>query len=904
MPSNPHASDIPEEARTLAEPDALAELRDDPVLANVRTFESFPVLGSCVLFARLGGGAQGAVYRAWHRELNIQVAVKARLASAGIAADRFVLEAGQGAGLTHQNLIGALEVKEADGLQYMILDYVDGEDVAARMKRKRRMEPREALTILREAAAGLAFAHRKGVLHRDIKPANIMISKDGEVKIADLGLAKAAEATDLSLTMAGSGMGTPMFMPPEQFVEAKSVGPAADVYSLAITGWLMLAGRNPFKGSSPYEIKDLVCGTGVANLQNVVPGIPPSIADLLARGTERKASNRIPDGAHFLTEVERELYAVGGPMDLADPHAGAFLHQGVLPPSAEVITRLMEHENLARQGTRKEHATILSGPRDESPVVPPRDGPAEAKKKSPAAAIVLLLLVAGGGVGWWFTMGPGAEPDSPDPKVDPKAAPHVEPNVHPTQVVPPGGTKPQPETDPSQPIAVDHAALASAAFGDSEWSTMFQEMRLHVEASSVASPDLKDWLNERTSGFRELGAWKQTRDRLDEAGQEALTALASNSRSSTPLVCLTAAELSVVYDGLRYRVVEEPGNYEVFLRKALLGDRPIKAEAKFLLGAAHLHDFLVESTGAKIPKKEVTDKAYDRLKGADEDGHDSAGAWLGLLYLRIRELEQAGGGQESVPRSWVIGESTLVEIVKKGAARGSKEAHYMLATMYDLKIAPVDAPDDNDGTERRRLSNKHYGSAATLGHPVAIGILMERGENLRTAVNDNLKMLESFLSQPNPETRSFVERLLALAVLTEQPGKDLANYSREDAMGVLFERANKPIPPTAPDRAWLDRTLWLLWADEDPVFPPGVKARWFEEACASPWNGPYRPLAMDLLLTGEGGFGTSALLIMNSGSISDREFPSAEVLRNTIGSAVDAYNGAYPPIIQKLLAQR
>lgn len=930
MPSNSPASDIPDEARTLAAPNALAALREDPVLANVRTFESFPVLGSCVLFARLGGGAQGAVYRAWHRELNIQVAVKVRMAAAGSAADRFVLEAGQGAGLTHQNLIGALDVKETDGLQYMILDYVDGEDVAARMRRKRKMDPQEAMTILREASAGIAYAHRKGVLHRDIKPANIMISKDGEVKIADLGLAKAAGATDVSLTMAGSGMGTPMFMPPEQFIEAKSVGPSADVYSLAITGWLMIAARNPFKGDSPYGIKDLVCDQGVQDLLEIVPDLPPSIADLIARGTERKAAKRISDGSAFLAEVEKELAALGGPINLADPHAGASLHLGVIPPSRDVITRLSEHESIVASGDRNEHVTVPSGPRNQTPVVPPQPAPAPPKHRSPAAAIAALLLLAAGGAGWWFTMGPGsgtkANPakDKPEvPSVDSASLdspPPRETSTGPNQgdaapkndVQEAGVPKIDVESKASAPVvlpakparpAIDHKGLAQTAAEGSEWSKMFVELSLAAESPATNPPKFKAWADGLTAVFRKYDSWQQTRDRLDAAGQEAVAKLAAEPSLSTPLLCLTAAELIVHYDGLRYRVVDGTKDFKSLLGKCRFASAAVSTEATFLLGVAALDQFLVESKGNAIPSRQATDEAFRKLRVAAEEGHLSAGAWLGLLYLRIDEIEAAKERKETVPRSWDIAPSLLVEKVVEGAQRGVMEAHFVLARLYDLGIAPVPGPKESERLTRRTLSTDHFKSAATLGHPIAMKALMERDENMGTAVENNLDKLEAFKEQPNPETRASVERVLALAVLTEQPGKRLAAYSREEALDVLYQRAQGPIAPDASDQEWLDRALWLLWADGDTELPDDVRARWFEEACASPWAGRIRPLAMDLLLKRGGKFGSSALLIVGAGEVFESKLISPDVLVGVISKAVEDGKAHYSPMIQRLLSR-
>ncbi|TFH33980.1 MAG: serine/threonine protein kinase, partial [Dehalococcoidia bacterium] len=226
-----------------------ARLDQDPLLTSVPEAEGYKVLGGVVLYQKLGQGGMGAVYRGRHLRLNIDVAVKVMDPPAGIQASqsgefvrRFVREAQTAASIQHSNLIRVYDVNSEAGVHFLIMDFVDGESASDRLKRKAGPGPRrglgeaEAVEITLGAAEGLAEAHRRGIVHRDVKPDNIMIDKEGRVRVTDLGLAKAASGESDSapslLTQTQAAMGTPSYMPPEQFVSARDVGPRADVWSL------------------------------------------------------------------------------------------------------------------------------------------------------------------------------------------------------------------------------------------------------------------------------------------------------------------------------------------------------------------------------------------------------------------------------------------------------------------------------------------------------------------------------------------------------------------------------------------------------------------------------------------------------------------------------------------------
>ena len=216
-----------------------SELLADRLLENVPVHDGFKVLEPCVLYARLGQGGMGAVYRGRHLNLDLDVAVKClkpRMAEEDSSfVVRFQREARLAAAINHENLIQVFDVAHRHGVHYLIMEFVRGETARQRVQRKGALAESEATRIVLGAARGLAAAHARGVVHRDIKPDNIMVSAEGRVKVADLGIAKVAgNAETPSLTGTGLVMGTPQYMSPEQARDTSKVGPASDVWSL---GW-------------------------------------------------------------------------------------------------------------------------------------------------------------------------------------------------------------------------------------------------------------------------------------------------------------------------------------------------------------------------------------------------------------------------------------------------------------------------------------------------------------------------------------------------------------------------------------------------------------------------------------------------------------------------------------------
>src|SRR5438132_9531600 len=195
----------------------------------------------------------GVVYRAYHAELERIGAVKVMQAITPDAdtVARFRHEAQAIAKLRHPNIVDVYDFGEFQGTPYMIVEYIPGGSLAAKMNQSRPDQP-SALRYLRGIAAGLDYAHGHGVVHRDVKPANVLLTADDTPVLADFGLAKLLQGSSLK-SMTGVTTGTPAYMAPEQ-VTGSQVGPAADRYSLATIAYEMLTGVIPFDGEALVEL--------------------------------------------------------------------------------------------------------------------------------------------------------------------------------------------------------------------------------------------------------------------------------------------------------------------------------------------------------------------------------------------------------------------------------------------------------------------------------------------------------------------------------------------------------------------------------------------------------------------------------------------------------------------------
>src|SRR5216683_1710129 len=210
-------------------------------------------LGAYVVQEFIGQGAMGVVYRAYHAELERVAAVKVLqgLATDGDSSARFRREAQAIAHMRHPNVLNVFDFGEFEGTPYMIVEYVEGGSLSARLKRSP-IDQESALRYLQGIGEALDYAHSHGIVHRDVKPANVLLGPEDAPILADFGLVKLMESSSIA-SLTGVTTGTPAYMAPEQ-VTGKHVGPAADRYAFAVMAYEMLTGEFPFQGEGVLEV--------------------------------------------------------------------------------------------------------------------------------------------------------------------------------------------------------------------------------------------------------------------------------------------------------------------------------------------------------------------------------------------------------------------------------------------------------------------------------------------------------------------------------------------------------------------------------------------------------------------------------------------------------------------------
>jgi serine/threonine-protein kinase len=276
-------------------------------------------LGDFHLLRRLGRGGMGQVYLAEQRSLKRKVALKLLRADLAANADslkRFKAEAEAVARATHANIVQVYAIGEMDNLHYMALEYVEGKNLREYVEKKGPPEVLVALSIMRQVAAALQRASELGIIHRDIKPENILLTRKGEVKVADFGLSRvfADDQQPLNLTRTGVTMGTPLYMSPEQ-VEGKPVDPRTDIYSFGVTCYHLLTGRPPFKGQTAFEVAYQHVREQPQPLPEVRPDLPADVCAVVHKMMAKKPDERYQTGREIVRDVVRlrdQLVGVSG----------------------------------------------------------------------------------------------------------------------------------------------------------------------------------------------------------------------------------------------------------------------------------------------------------------------------------------------------------------------------------------------------------------------------------------------------------------------------------------------------------------------------------------------------------------------------------------------------------------
>jgi serine/threonine-protein kinase len=278
----------------------------------------------------LGGGGMSHVFVALDRRLERRVAVKVlpEYLAASVSVDRFKREVLLSAGLQHPHIVGVLNAGDAGGLPYFVMPFVEGESLGARIARGGALPIREAVSILKDVARALAYAHERGVVHRDIKPHNVLLAQ-GAATVTDFGVAKALSSArrsggerGLTLTDPGTSLGTPLYMAPEQAAADPDVDHRADIYAFGVTAYEMIAGEPPFAGLTPRALLAARMTEDAPALETRRADVPAPLASLVVRCLAREPDER-PQSAHELLVALDEPTMISGPVAVPQRRHGA-----------------------------------------------------------------------------------------------------------------------------------------------------------------------------------------------------------------------------------------------------------------------------------------------------------------------------------------------------------------------------------------------------------------------------------------------------------------------------------------------------------------------------------------------------------------------------------------------------
>ena len=270
------------------------------------------------ILQKVGVGGFAEVYLGEHAQLGRKVAIKilhASYSSQPEMIERFRRESKSAAKLTHPNIIDIYDVGEGEGINYFVMKYVEGETLSKKMHREKQMVPVEAISIVRQIADALAYAHEHEVIHRDIKPANVMLDSFKKPILMDFGIARVQ--FEGNLTKTGTLMGTPHYLPPEQPL-GKPVDGRSDIYSLGVMFYEMLAGRPPFHDENSVTLIFKHINEPPPPLKDFVPELAPELCELVHKMLEKLPENRHQSA----NEVVDALDALGGVYPQPTPTRG------------------------------------------------------------------------------------------------------------------------------------------------------------------------------------------------------------------------------------------------------------------------------------------------------------------------------------------------------------------------------------------------------------------------------------------------------------------------------------------------------------------------------------------------------------------------------------------------------
>jgi serine/threonine-protein kinase len=308
----PEAERPPINPKQTPVPPALLDNR--PVLAPGRPLRR---LGDFTILRRLGEGGMGAVYLGYHAGQQCQVAIKVlseELAASRASVDRFYREARTGTLLRHPAIVRTITAAQdaETGRHYLVQEYVDGVSSHALLEKLGRLPVGDVVRIGLDVASALAYLHGRNFVHRDIKPDNILLTRTGQAKLADLGLAKRLGEVQ-PLTALHEGFGTPYYMPHEQALNARRVDGRSDIFALGATLYHLVTGEVPFPGEDAEEIFERKRVGAFRPASAINPAVPPGLDAILARMLAHDPGERPESGLQVVADLEQSQLAAAVP---------------------------------------------------------------------------------------------------------------------------------------------------------------------------------------------------------------------------------------------------------------------------------------------------------------------------------------------------------------------------------------------------------------------------------------------------------------------------------------------------------------------------------------------------------------------------------------------------------------
>jgi tRNA A-37 threonylcarbamoyl transferase component Bud32 len=400
--------------------------------------ETMEKLGKYEIKRTLGKGAMGIVYEGWDPIIARRVAIKTvRLPDTQDdpeteeALARFRREAQAAGRLTHPNIVGVFDYGETNDLAYIVMEYVDGPSVKSLVDKQERFAIADTVRIMTDLLTGLQFSHDRGVVHRDIKPANVMLTSSGQGKIADFGIARIESS---SMTQAGTVLGTPAYMSPEQFM-GQVVDARTDIYSSGVMLYQLLTGERPFEGGMSAIMHKALNTEPVAPSQLTVT-CPAAFDAVVRKAMAKRPEDRFQSASAFLDAIKAAASGQAMPAmdDPADDEATMVVPSRAAAPPPR----------------------LTPAPRPAPALATPAAVPAKRSGMPMiAVAVAVVLLLAGGGA--WFFLFRGSAPQTP---ASPPAATAEKPPAPPAAATPPPSTTAPPASTAAaqQPPASTAAA--------------------------------------------------------------------------------------------------------------------------------------------------------------------------------------------------------------------------------------------------------------------------------------------------------------------------------------------------------------------------------------------------------------------------------------------------------------